>query len=315
MSILFRLTPTYADGDGPASVIVKLAPPYPQVRQVAAGYKFYEREVRVYTELGTEIGFRPPKCWLGAHDPETDDFVLVLEDLRGHRVADQLAGCAPADARLIVGEMAKLHAAWWQSPRFAELPYLQSPADPPYPQFHDQAHKQSWPIVQERFGELIPDRIRRLGDHWEDIGAPIMLDAPNHPTTLTHGDVRLDNVFFRDEGDPVTVVDWQIAFDGVGAGDLAYFMSQSLTVDDRRAHEQELGRLYHDTLMAGGVRDYPFEEFWLDYRRSVLFDLCYPLQGGAVELVNDRAFALARTMLERSMAAIEDLDADELAPS
>jgi len=36
---------------------------------------------------------------------------------------------------------------------------------------------------------------------------------------------------------------------------------------------------------------------------------------GVMELVNDRAVALATAMLERSIAAIEDLDADELTPN
>ena len=32
-----------------------------------------------------------------------------------------------------------------------------------------------------------------------------------HPWTCTHGDFRLDNLFFDDE-DTLTAVDWQISF-------------------------------------------------------------------------------------------------------
>jgi hypothetical protein len=316
MSVLFRITPTYSDGSGPASVIVKLAPPYEAVREVARGYRFYEREVNIYNELADAVGFRPPRCYYGAHDVERDDFVLVLEDLGGCRMIDQLDGCSAEDARTIVAELGRHHAAWWKNPKLDQLSYIQSPADPPYPQFQDQSTKQAWPIILERFGDSIPERIRAIGDRWSEIGPPIMEDTPNHPNTLLHGDLRLDNVFFHDDGgDPVTAVDWQIAFRGVGPTDLAYFTSQSLTVEARRAQEADLCRLYHDTLVEGGVTDYPYDELWDDYRRSVLFCLTYPISGGAVELVNDRAYALATAMLERSIAAIVDLDADELAPT
>jgi Ecdysteroid kinase-like family len=315
MSMLFRLVPTYSDGNGPGSVIVKLAPPYEAVRQVARGYRLYEREVNIYNELGGAIGMRPPRCYFGAHDVESDAFVLVLEDLAGARMIDQLDGCSADDARTIVAELARHHAAWWQNPKLVDLAYIQSPADPPYPQFQDQSVKQAWPVILERFGDSIPERVRAVGDRWSTIGPPLMEDAPNHPNTLLHGDVRLDNLFFHDDGgEPVSAVDWQLAFRGVGATDLAYFTSQSLTVDVRREHESDLCHLYHDTLAEGGVTDYPYDELWTDYRRNVLFCLTYPLTGGAVELVNDRAYALATAMIERSVAAIEDLDADELAP-
>jgi hypothetical protein len=41
----------------------------------------------------------------------------------------------------------------------------------------------------------------------------------------------------------------------------------------------------------------------------------YPLNAGAVDLVNERAVELFRAMLGRSMAAIRDLDALEFLPA
>jgi hypothetical protein len=43
-----------------------------------------------------------------------------------------------------------------------------------------------------------------------------------------------------------------------------------------------------------------------------VFCLCYPIQAGGAELVNDRAVDLVTAMFERSMSAILDLDADEV---
>lgn len=313
MSLLFRLTPTYESGNGPRSLVAKIAPPYEQVRMIAAGYRFYQTEVAMYTKLSTELGLRPPALYYATHDPASDEFVILMEDLGHLRTSDQLEGCHIDDARSIIRQLALHHAHWWNDPRLNE-PYIADFSQPPYPQFNGVGGEQSWPIIEERFGHLIPERIRALASRWTEVGPPILEDIANHPLTLCHGDVRLDNVFFHDDDEAtVSIVDWAIASAANGTNDLGYFMSQSLTVADRRAYEAELTRLYYDTLIENGVEDYSFDDFWLLYRRAILFCLCYPLQAGAVELVNDRAVALATSMLERSMSAILDLDADEVA--
>jgi hypothetical protein len=315
MSLVFRLTPTYEGPTGPLTLVAKIAPPYEQVRQIAAGYGFYRREVEIYRQLRPRLGMRPPEYFFGAYRAEDDSFVVVIEDLGGLRSHDQLIGCPIEDASLVVEAMAIHHARWWGDTTLLGLGYVQSAAESPWPEFNDQAMRQSWPIVLERFGSLIPERIRALGERWSEIGPVIMRDTVNHPFTLCHGDVRLDNVFFHETGDPVSVIDWQIANVGQGAGDLAYFMSQSLAVDVRHRYQQELLDLYHRTLFAHGITDYGRDELWTDYRRAVLFDFTYPATAGAVELVHDRAWALAKSMLERSIAAIIDTDANDITPS
>ncbi|HIL49076.1 MAG TPA: DUF1679 domain-containing protein, partial [Acidimicrobiia bacterium] len=116
------------------------------------------------------------------------------------------------------------------------------------------------------------------------------------------------------DGTEVIAIDWQICVKTVGAYDLGYFLSQSLTIEDRRAHEERLLDVYRSTLAEADI-DYPADELLEDYRRTVLFCLCYPIQaGGSVELVNDRAVQLVGLMLDRVVAAIRDLDAASLMP-
>ena len=78
--------------------------------------------------------------------------------------------------------------------------------------------------------------------------------------------------------------------------------------------EHDLVRAYHGALVEHGVRDYSFEACWEDYRLATLFVSVYPLNAGSVDLVNERAVELFTAMLERSVAAILDLDALELMP-
>ncbi len=313
MSLLFRLTPTYEKGGGPTSLVAKIAPPYEVIRMIAAGYHFYETEVGMYQHLSPELRLRPPALFFAAHDADSDDFVILMEDLGHLRTTDQLDGCRLDDARAIVRQLALHHAHWWEDERLLQS-FVPKFTRAPYPQYNGIAAEQAWPVTEERFGHLMPERIRAIACRWPEVGPPLLVDVENYPLTLCHGDVRLDNIFFHDDSDStISVVDWQIASAAHGAGDLAYFMSQSLTVEDRRSSEDALTRLYYDTLLENGVTNYSFDDFWLAYRKSILFDLCYPLQAGGGELVNDRAFELVATMLQRSMAAVLDLDADEVA--
>ncbi len=316
MGLLHRVVPTYAEGTGPASLVIKLASQHEPIRQVARGYRFYEREVGVYQHLAPELSLRSPTCHFAGHDPATDDFALVLEDLSSRRMCDQVAGCPVEDAYQVIGQLADVHAQWFLNPRLLDHPFIERPSDPPYPQYHAQSTKADWPVFLERFGDHVPTELHRIGERWSEIGPALMEETANHQWTLSHGDVRLDNLFFGPAGpgdSGLRIVDWQISYRNQGAFDLAYFMCQSLTVEDRRAHESEMLHRYHARLLAGGVTDYGFDELFEDYRRSVLFSFCYPMSAGAnADLVNDRVTDLVHAMIDRSVAAIDDLDATQL---
>jgi hypothetical protein len=315
LALLYRLTPTYASGSGPSSLVLKLPSQHEPTRQVVRGYRFYEREVAVYRHLAPEVGIGMPRCHIAAHDPATDDFVLLMEDLGSYRSCSQVEGCSPGDAETVLRALAVHHAAWWDSERLFATAILESPADPPYPQFHAESTKDAWEQVSDTFGDVLPAELHGVAARWPEVGVSIMLDAPNHPQTFGHGDLRLDNIFFHPDGRAVSVVDWQLCFRNNGLGDAAYLLSQSLSVEDRRAHEEPVLRAYHETLREHGVRDYGWDELMSDYRQALLFGLAYPLSAAAsLDLSSDRAVELATAMFERAAAAILDHDAVSAAP-
>ena len=87
--------------------------------------------------------------------------------------------------------------------------------------------------------------------------------------------------FPPDEGDPVTIIDWQLMSRGARPYDVAYFMSQSLDVEQRAPPSAISKRRYHDGLRAGGVRDYSFDDCFEDYRLATLWCVMYPVAMGA----------------------------------
>lgn len=317
MGLLYRITPVYEGGDGPETVVLKAPVDHEMTRFLARTFQFYSKEVAFYRTAALKSPLATPLCLAAEHDPESDDFVLLLEDLSDAQVYSQLDGCPPDLAEQAVRALARHHANFWESPSFGDdLAWLPFGWDPPMPQGVQHGVSTAWEPFLATFGDRVDTDIRAIGERFPEVTAE-MMTFPERETTLCHGDYRLDNLFFRNLDSTeteVVVIDWQICVKTVGAYDLGYFLSQSLTTEDRRNHEASLLEAYRQTLAETSI-DYPSDLLWEDYRRTALFCLCYPIQaGGSVELVNDRAVQLVGEMLDRVVTTIKDLESAELMP-
>jgi hypothetical protein len=315
LSLLWRVTLAYDEGAGPDTVILKLPHTVEGARQTADAFDFYGREVNFYREAAHRTPLGTPEVYAAEYDPASKDFLLVLEDLDGRTQYDQLDGCSLDDALVAAKELAAHHAWWWEDQDLLGADWTVRTNAPPNPQALPPTLRQSWPVIESEFAHLLPGPMLEAAQRMPDACVELLERIAQGPVTLLHGDYRLDNLFF-DPGaeDPVVAVDWQICGLGRAPYDIAYFMSQSLTPEDRKAADEQVLRAYHDALRAGGVEDYSFEQCWEDYRLGILFCSVYPLNAGALDLVNERAVALFSAMLDRSAKAILDLDALELMP-
>ncbi len=311
---LARLTLTYDRPvpAAPASLVAKLPTADPQTLGMVALFRFYEREVRFYAEVAPLLAVRTPRCYFHDFDPARGDFILLLEDLSACRLGDQLAGASADELRLAVAELAKLHAAWWNSPRLEAFPWVPV-ANDPVNKAGLALYPQAWPAFLERFGHALPEAMRRTGERLGACVGAILDRFTAAPRTICHGDYRLDNLFFGGPAAPLAVIDWQIAVRSVGTYDVGYLMSQSVHPDVRRREEMSILRAYHQMLVERGVQGYSFDDCLTDYRWTLLFCFCYPVMGGGLgDLSNERGYALAKTMMERSAAAIMDWEAWKL---
>lgn len=318
VGLLGRLYRAHLRGVGvPSTVVVKLPTLDQRARSaLCEDLGFYLTEVRFYQQVGLANPLPPARPYFAAVDPDTSDFVLVLEDLAGLRVDDQLAGCPPGDARTVVDAIAEQHAFWWGGARLAGLPWLKKYNRPSWSAVLVGNYTVSWPTVVDGFGASLSPALREFGDRFPALLGWYLDEISHEPGTFLHGDLRLDQLFFGvAAGDPpVTALDWQIAGIGRGAYDLAYFLTQSLATDTRRSCETELLRRYAERLADYGI-DYPAAELVRDYRLTAAICFLYPvLAVGLIDVANDRQSNLLRSMLERSIAAIEDHDAMALRP-
>jgi aminoglycoside phosphotransferase (APT) family kinase protein len=118
------------------------------------------------------------------------------------------------------------------------------------------------PSVMKRRSEVWPLTLRAVDLQMEG------------PRTINHGDVHLGNWYVRGDSE-MGLTDFQNVTTGHWSRDLAYTISTALAVDDRRAWEQDLVRLYLARLAEHGGRAEPFEESWARYRQQMLSVLAY----------------------------------------
>ena len=301
----------------PASLIAKFAAASVEARAIAQTYDLYENEVRFYRELAAETPVRTPHCYFVHFDPVTRDCVLLLEDLSEAQLADQLVGCPPDQAARVVRDMAAMHAFWWEHPRLAGLPWLHRLCDPLYTEGTPRMYQRNAPRSLERLGAMVPPWFAALSPTFGHATSLLLRRLDGLPQTLAHGDLRLDNLIFGDgvRTPLLTMLDWQVVLRGPGIYDLGYFLSQSLSIEDRRAHEADLLALYHDHLRQRGVQHCAREDLYQTYRMVSLFCLVYPMiAGAAVDMENPRALDLLRCMASRAWATIEDHHAMDLLP-
>ena len=316
---LTRLALTYdrPRAGAPATLIAKFAAQAEFNRDFARQYGIYVTEARFFQDLQPTLTAMPTvRAFYTAYDTAAGDGVTILEDLEGKlRIGDQMASLSQAEAEQVVTQLAGFHAMWWGKAETDELAWIPKP-DGPVWQMAPATLQGFWAAYQENFGHVLtPELTATIENIWANMDWVFKRFAAP-PVTVLHGDYRLDNMFFPGrQGDPVTIIDFQLMARARGPYDLAYFTSQSLGIEQRRATEQDLLRRYHDTLVEAGVRDYSFDDCFEDYRLAILWCAIYPIgMGGGLAGASERHLELATEVSRRCFTAIADLDAASVLP-
>lgn len=304
-----RLSLEYADGGSgrPDSVVVKLPSLDETSRSTGIALRNYEREVKFYDHIAGTVDIRVPHCHHADWDAETGDFVLVLEDMAPAEQGDQVAGCDVDQARTAVVELAQLHGPRWDDPTLADLEFLSRRVGP-----EDVEQLVGlWSTFLPGFLEVYDHHLPPGGDELLDafgrkIGA--WLEGRSGPTTVVHGDYRLDNLLFATPagGPPVTAVDWQTPGHGSPAADLAYFCGAGLLPAERIESEGELVGAYADALGEHGV-DVDRDWLWMQYRREAFAGVVMSVVASQIVGTTARSEAMFAAMASRHVQHCLDL--------
>jgi hypothetical protein len=213
----------------------------------------------------------------------------------------------------IADALAALHAHRWGAARLAEVGEP-LPGARELDRYVDHVGRGLAPLLAVAGDALDPagrDLLARLVEHHPPRMLARMGDADD--LCLVHGDVNPGNVLApREDGaGRVLLVDrqpfaWSLTA-WLGASDLAYLMCTFWPVEVRRAHETQVLERHHAALVARGVRGYPLDRLWEDYRLCVPLSAYVAVQWCVLEEDRERMRWLWTAELDRALTAMADL--------
>ena len=296
----------------PDSFVIKFAAARQDTRDMAADRNLYKREIGFYRDIGEKSGVSIAKCHFAHYDDQSKQFVLLIEDLAPGEPSDQIHGTDRETSEKVIIEFAKLHAKWWNSKELESLDWAkwqitEMPKEKSIEMFkigHEEAKR-------TRKFEAYPEMNRLM-----DLLPPLLKfdPAPPFPFSLTHGDLRSDNVIRpTKDGGRFAIIDWQISGIGDPISDLAYWMILSLSIEERRSTEKNLLNLYHKTLLECGVKGYSRKKFINAYRTNIaVIQLMFSMPIDQIDQSSDRANELFHQFYSRIDAALVDWEMEKL---
>jgi len=311
MSECYRFALTYADrADGPSSVVLKVAAGDPTSRQTGLAMGLYEREVRFYTDIAPRLSGPVAHCHHAAFEPETGVFALLLDDAAPAVQGDEIRGATLDQAILAVTELGRVHGPLLGDTALAESPWLNRPAP-----LNQELITLLYGGFADRYGEIMTAEQRTVCERLvAGFDAYLEAERTGGPMGLVHGDYRLDNLLFGQEGAarPLTIVDWQTVTWGAAMTDLSYFLGCALPVADRNAHWQELVGAYHTAL--GPDCRLHLDDVREGVRRTTFMGVTMTIAASMVVERTKRGDAMFMTMLERNCSHVLDTDALAVLP-
>lgn len=292
-----------AGSSAPASVVCKFRASSEAAHSHGISSGSYYRQTESYRVIGQSCR-TPHLYWLAGG---SDNINLVMEDLsRISRAGDQIAGCGPADARAAIIELARLHRAFFPMAATAQPDWSMSMAATA--DYWNTAIQRALPIIREH----VADRLTASELSTVEEGCSIAhrwYSLPVPRGTLTHGDPRVDNILFIDgkaaaAGPQAVLIDWQLTGWRNPMYDVGYFLSGSVSIADRRAHERDLLSHYADVFGPG----YPLTTIAEDYRLQVLSGLMTTIASYSLVPLTPKYDALLLALIRRNLAAAADWD-------
>jgi len=228
-------------------------------------------EAGFYRDIAPSLPMRLAQCVHAGSDPETGAGVILMHDLisGGARFLTALSPYSATQAQASLDQLAKLHAASWGEEALAQWPWVRARVEE-LTRYDVVPPTRLTELMQGERGEPLPDAIRDGERIYSALRQIARRDAAL-PHCLIHGDAHAGNVF--ESADGTGFVDWQLLQRGHWSLDVAYHIAAVLTVEERRACEQDLLRYYLDRLTSLGVSAPGWDEAWDRYRESLAYGM------------------------------------------
>jgi len=197
--------------------------------------------------------------------------VMLLEDLQASGCRFPTRGDTDIESRIfdIVEQLARLHAQFWESPRFGSRGDLSWIA--PRSTGSGDGGASMVRMAIDNLADRLPDGFVKLAELYEARAQDVMTLYREGERTLVHGDPHLGNLFVDTvAGDRTGFLDWAMVARAPGIRDVAYVLAASTPTEIRRAHENALLLRYREILGAHGIK-LDAETAWEQYRLFTIY--------------------------------------------
>ena len=295
--------------DAPVSVVVKIEPEEGGFKDFGDELNAFQREIHFYRDVAANLSIRLPKLYYAVDQPPA--YSMVMEDLSYYIPGDQVVGMHERQVMTTVEEIARIQAQYWNNDTLEKLTWM-----PDTNGMRDD-YADKWESFVEHYGYCLDDKGRELCGKLARFIDWKKDEIQKRPKTIVHSDLREDNLLFPPLGsdDSILILDWQLTVKSIGAFDVARLMGGSELPKERKGHQFEVLKRWHDTLIEQGVREYPWEEAVYDFRLGTLAFLCYPVHFHTEVIgIKGRTQKLAEAIFTRSFAFAVEIDAGSILP-
>lgn len=283
------------------------------VNRIALGLtRGIHNEVIFFNQMRPDLNIETPRSLFAAYDPKTLNSFIALEDL-----GNQAEFCLPSTyidrsrAESLVDVLARLHGHYYENKNLNDI---RSEMKTWRDYFYNNARNLNLEKYTDKgFGAAESVIPAGLFSRRKEIWPATLKSVDLHqslPSTFLHSDVHIKNWYLTSNG-TMGLTDWQCCCIGHWSRDFAYAVSTCLTIEDRRAWEQDLLNRYLNTLHASGGPEVAFDEAWNQYRQQLFTALAWwtitfappwympDMQPGEVSI----------ELIHRISTAMDDLDA------
>ena len=270
------ITLTYNDvgreAELPTQIFTKSTPSLTS-RLVVGPTGLLASESAFYTTVRPTLDIEVAQGYYTTVDQRSYRSMFLLEDVgvtRGAKFGDPSS--MPVSKKMAESQvdlLAGLHGGTWDSPLFATRPGWLRNVQDMMVSINALANFKTGALGAgiKRSADVLPAELLRHRDRlWPSYMRSLELNTVA-PMSLLHNDVHLGN-WYRAEDGTMGLYDWQTFAQGFWAKDFAYALGSALTIDDRRAWEQELLERYLARLADDGGPKLTFEQGWLAYRQQ-----------------------------------------------
>lgn len=298
---LARLVVDYTEpNSGPTNMVLKIPTSAPENKSVGLALGLYVREGQFFAQMADRTPVASVGCYYNDMDVAAGEFVLVLEEIRDLEVGNQTTGATVAQLELALRELAKFHAAWWKHPDLDKMDWLPQNDSPANLVVVPEIMRNAMVVVERDWSDVIGSEAVELGKRLAAQFDTVIKKTGEVAHTMCHGDARLENMFFNADATKMKFIDFQLVIRATPAQDVAYLMGSSCDNDVWDQHGMRMLKLYYDALVAAGVADYSWDQFWYEFRLNALWAVAAPASMvGTFDVGDDNGKLLARKWMER----------------